>query len=178
MNQSFKMWIVASKFLAVMTVLTGLIYPVVMTVFAQVFHQKANGSLIESSGQIVGSELIAQGFQKPEYFWPRPSAIGYNPLPSGGSNLGPLSSDLLNQVKERSSKGMKEDLLFASASGLDPHISPEAALSQASRVATARQVSEESIRSIVNQFIESRQLGFLGEPRVNVLKLNLALDKK
>lgn len=174
-----KTWIIAAKFLAIMTILTGLIYPSVMTLFAQIFYfDKANGSFIESSGNLIGSELIAQSFQKPEYFWPRPSAINYNPLPSGGSNLGPLSADLLNQVKERLAKGMQYDLLFTSASGLDPHISPEAAMSQVPRVASARQVSEETIRSRVNQFIEERQFGILGNPRVNVLKLNLALDKK
>jgi K+-transporting ATPase ATPase C chain len=171
------------------TVLVGLLYPLAMTGLAQVFFPyQANGSLIEKDGHVVGSGLLSQKFTTPRYFWPRPSAVDYNPLPSGGSNLGPISADLLKATQDRAkalgvtdpakiAETVPQELLFASGSGLDPEIDLESALFQVSRVAQARGVPEAAIRSKVQESLEARQLGFLGEERVNVLKLNLALDK-
>ncbi len=176
--------------LALLILLCG-IYPVVVWGIAQVvFHDKANGSLIERGGKIVGSSLIAQSFNSPQYFQPRPSAageIGYDGTSSGGSNLGPLSQKLFDQVKERLAKYQEENLLppgtlvpadavTASGSGLDPHISVKNAELQMARVAKARGISAAEVKKIIQQAIEPPDLGFLGEPRVNVLKLNLALD--
>jgi K+-transporting ATPase ATPase C chain len=172
------------------TVLTGLVYPLAVTGIAQlVFHDKANGSLLKKDGKTLGSELIGQPFSDPKYFWSRLSAtrpFAYNAGASSGSNYGPLNPALLDAVQKKI-KDLKEadpqntqripvDLVTASGSGLDPHISIAAALYQLPRVARRRNLSEEKVRSLVNQFTEGRQLGFLGEPRVNVLKLNLALD--
>ena len=169
------------------TLLLGLIYPLVMTGLSQVmFKHRANGSMIEVEGKILGSELIAQKFEKPQYFWPRPSGVDYNPLPSGGSNLGQASADLKKAVDERRTKLKKshpdqgeppQDLLFASASGLDPEISPEAALYQVSRVARARGLDVNKVQELVKKFSTGRQLGILGEPRVSILSLNIALDQ-
>jgi K+-transporting ATPase ATPase C chain len=173
-----------------LTLLTGVIYPAVVTVIAQViFPQQANGSLIRSAdGTPVGSALIGQPFSDPKYFWPRPSAttdFPYNALASGGSNLGPTNKDLISQVAERV-KAFREsgiqgplpaDLVMASGSGLDPHISLGAALMQIPRIVKERKVNEEKVRALVQEHLEGRQFGFLGVPRVNVLKLNLALDK-
>ena len=174
----------------VLTLLTGVIYPAVVTVIAQViFPQQAAGSLIHGAdGTPIGSSLIGQPFSGPKYFWPRPSATAdfpYNALASGGSNLGPTNKDLINQVADRV-KSFREagiegplpaDIVMASGSGLDPNISPEAALVQVPRVAKERGMDEEKLRILVQTHIEGRQFGFLGAPRVNVLKLNLALDK-
>jgi K+-transporting ATPase ATPase C chain len=174
----------------VMTVVTGAIYPLVVTGIAQVaMPHKANGSLIESGGKPVGSELIGQPFSDPKHFWSRPSATSpypYNASNSGGSNQGPLNPALSDAVKDRI-KALREadpgntapvpvDLVTASASGLDPHISPAAAEYQVARVAKARNLDPQKVRALVAEATEGRQLGFLGEPRVNVLKLNLALD--
>ena len=165
----------------------GLAYPLAMTGISQVlFPHQAGGSLIEQNGKIVGSRLIAQKFESPRYFWPRPSSQDYNPQPSGGSNWGPISADLKKQVGERETKlkaahgnmEIPQDLLFASASGLDPHISPEAANYQAARVGQARGVDPGQIQRIVDSHVQERELGFLGEPTVNVLELNLALDRE
>ena len=174
----------------VFTVLTGLLYPLLVTGIAQVvFPGKANGSLLMKDGKAVGSELIGQPFSDPKYFWSRLSATGpfaYNAGASTGSNYGPLNPALFDAVKKRvqdlraadpnNEQPIPVDLVTASGSGLDPHISVAAALYQIPRVARSRNVSEESLRVLVNQHTEGRQFGFLGEPRVNVLKLNLALD--
>jgi K+-transporting ATPase ATPase C chain len=177
--------------LALLTVITGLIYPLVVTGIAQaVFPSRANGSFIESGGKVRGSELIGQPFSDPKYFWSRLSATGpyvYNAAASSGSNYGPLNPALLDAAQKRI-KDLKDadpyngqpipvDLVTASGSGLDPHISVAAALYQLPRVARIRKMSEEQVRSLLNESTEGRQWGFLGESRVNVLKLNLALDE-
>lgn len=175
----------------VMTVLTGMIYPGVVTGLCQrLFPNQANGSLVYKGGKVIGSSLIGQNFSRPEYFQPRPSAAGngYDPTASSGSNLGPTSQKLADRVKASAEKFRKEnpnftdaipaDLLTASASGLDPHLSPEAANAQADRIAQARGATPQDIRALIAQLTESRDLGFLGEPRVNVLRLNEALDAK
>jgi len=176
--------------LALLTVITGLIYPLVVTGIAQAFFpSRANGSFIESGGKVRGSELIGQLFSDPKYFWSRLSATGpyaYNAAASSGSNYGPLNPALLDAAQKRI-KDLKDadpqniqpipvDLVTASGSGLDPHISVAAALYQLPRVARIRKISEEQVRSLLNESTEGRQWGFLGESRVNVLKLNLALD--
>lgn len=174
-------------------VLTGLVYPLVLTGLAQVlFHHEAQGSFVsDASGKVVGSELLAQGFSTPGYFQSRPSAAGhegYDPLASGGSNLGPTSRKLRDQAAAALRKLQEEnpdapgpapvELVTASGSGLDPHLSPGAAAWQAPRVARARGVSLERVRALVDEYTEGRDLGVLGEPRVNVLELNLALDRR
>ena len=160
------------------TILTGLIYPLFILGIGQtLFHQKVNGSLIRLNSVEIGSELIAQKFEKPIYFWPRPSAIDYNPMPSGGSNLSPTSTDLVTQVKDRTASGRSLDLLFTSGSGLDPHVSEDGVQAQIDRVARSRNVSRDLIEALVKKVSEPRQFYFLGEPRVNILMLNLELDK-
>lgn len=173
-----------------LTVITGVIYPVIVTVIGQLaFPEQAAGSLIrKGDSTVVGSVLIGQSFSDPKYFWPRPSATAdfpNNPMASGGSNLGPTNPDLLKQVTDRikslQAAGLPgpvpSDLVLASGSGLDPHISLEAAILQIPRVAGVRRLGEEKLRRLVQDHLEERQMGFLGAPRVNVLKLNLALDK-
>ncbi|AHI63725.1 potassium-transporting ATPase subunit KdpC [Burkholderia thailandensis] len=174
----------------VLAAVTGLAYPAVMTVLGQaVFPSQANGSLIEKDGKVVGSALIGQQFDAPQYFWGRLSATSpmpYNAAGSGGSNLGPLNPSLKDQVKGRLdalraagtdlSQPVPVDLVTASASGLDPEISPAAADYQVARVARARKMPEADVRRLVADNTAGRQFGVLGEPRVNVLKLNLALD--
>jgi len=175
----------------VMTVLTGLIYPGIVTGLCQMlFPKQANGSLEYKDGKIIGSTLIGQNFAKPEYFQPRPSAAGngYDATASSGSNLGPTSQKLVDRVKTSVDKFHKDnpgftgtipaDLLMASGSGLDPHLSPESAQAQVDRIAKARGASARDIGALVAQLTEGRDLGFLGEPRVNVLRLNEALDEK
>jgi potassium-transporting ATPase KdpC subunit len=165
----------------ILALLTGILYPLAMTGVAQLlFPKQANGSRIVENGKIIGSDLLVQKFESPRYFWPRPSSADYATVPSGASNKGPTSADLKKSIDERRAKFGKDapvDLLTASGSGLDPHISPEAARLQISRVATTRNMSIQKVTSLVDQAIEEPQLGFLGEPRVNVLKLNLALDQ-
>ena len=178
--------------LITLSVLTGLIYPAVVTGVAQlVFPRQANGSLIVKDGKVVGSSLIGQPFDDPKYFWGRPSATSpfpYNAASSSGSNQGPTNPALHEAVKGRvaalraadpdNKAPVPVDLVTASSSGLDPHISPAAALYQVGRVAKARRMEEAAVRRLVEQHTEGRQLGFLGELRVNVLALNLALDGK
>jgi K+-transporting ATPase ATPase C chain len=177
----------ALTLLALLTILTGVIYPLAVTGFAQLaFPNQANGSLVVIDGNAYGSELIGQQFDDPKYFWGRPSAAGYNAAASTGSNYGPMNPALLEAVQARidSLKAadpdnplpIPVDLVTASASGLDPHISVAAALYQVRRVASARGLDEAEVKSRVEKYTEGRQFGFLGEPRVNVLLLNLALD--
>jgi K+-transporting ATPase ATPase C chain len=177
--------------LALFTLLTGLFYPLAVTGIAQlVFPHKANGSLIEKDGKAVGSELIGQPFSDPKYFWSRLSATGpfaYNAAASSGSNYGPINQSYLDGVKKRildlkavdslNTQPVPADLVTASGSGLDPHISVAAALYQLPRVARIRNLNQDQVHSLVVQYTEGRQLGFLGESCVNVLKLNLALDE-
>jgi len=175
-----------------LTVLTGLIYPGVVTGLCQMlFKDKADGSLLSKDGRVIGSSLIGQNFTRPEYFQPRLSAAGndgYDGTASQGSNFGPTSQKLADRVKASVETFRKQnpdfqgpipaDLLTASGSGLDPHLTPEAVQAQASRVAKARNIAAGQIQQLIGQFTEGRDLGFLGEPRVNVLLLNLALDQR
>ncbi len=175
-----------------MTILLGVLYPLAITGISQVlFPHQANGSLVTVGGKVVGSELIGQNFAKPEYFQPRPSAAGndgYDPTASGGSNYGPTNQKLVDRVKASIDKFRKDnpdytgplpaDLVTASASGLDPHISPDSAAAQIARVAKARGVTANQVNELLVQLTEGPDLGVLGEPRVNVLKANLALDEK
>jgi K+-transporting ATPase ATPase C chain len=173
-----KTFFLAARVLMVLTAITGLAYPVFTTlVTGALFAEKSGGSMVKLNDRVVGSALIAQEFKEDRYFWPRPSAASYNPLPSGGTNLGPTSQALREKTGERAKMGFQGEMASSSASGLDPHISPDAALAQAGRVAKARGKSEEDIRRLVAQSVERRQFGFLGERRVNVLKLNLLLDQ-
>jgi potassium-transporting ATPase KdpC subunit len=169
------------------TVLLGVVYPLVVTAIAQaVFRDKANGQLIERNGQVIGSMIIGQGFGGAGYFHGRASAAGngYDATNSGGTNFGPTNKKLIDSVKtavesvrrDNRAAAVPIDLVTSSASGLDPHISPDAAMFQVPRVAKARNMSEASLRQVVIEHVEGRQLGFLGEPRVNVLLLNLDLD--
>jgi potassium-transporting ATPase KdpC subunit len=171
------------------TVLFGLIYPLVVTGLAQlIFPQKANGQLIQKDGQIVGSTLIGQGFSSPGYFHSRPSAAGngWDAANSAGSNLGPTNQKLIDRVKGDVATAQADnpgtpvpiDLVTTSASGFDPHITPAAAEFQLARVAKARGITVDQLRPLVAKHTESRQLGFLGEPRVNVLELNLDVDQQ
>lgn len=174
----------------VVTVLVGLIYPLLITGLAQVqARDKANGQLITHNGVVIGSRILAQPFSSPKYFHPRPSAAGtngYDASNSGATNYGPTNQKLIERVKgdtaalhaENPHAPVPVDLVTASGSGLDPHITPAAAEFQVARVAKARGVSEDAIRELVRENTEGRQLGFLGEARVNVLELNLALDQR
>ncbi len=180
-------FIVAVLMTVVTTLLLGVVYPLVVTGIAQVvFPEQANGQLIVRDGKAVGSRLIGQGFSSPGYFRPRPSAagMGYDAANSAGSQLGPTNKKLIDAVKANVESARREnpgasvpiDLVTASASGLDPHVSPAAADFQVPRVARERGMSKADVRRLVEAHTEGRQLGFLGEPRVNVLELNLALD--
>lgn len=172
----------------VMTVLLGLIYPLVITGLAQVlFRNKANGQLVSRNGEVIGSRIIAQPFTSAKYFHPRPSAAGngYDAANSGGTNLAPTNQKLIDRVRADAASLQKEnpgqpipvDLLTTSASGLDPEISPAAAEFQVPRVAHERGLAEAAVHDLVGKHIQQRDLGLLGEPRVNVLELNLALDE-
>jgi potassium-transporting ATPase KdpC subunit len=180
----------ALTMLLVLTLLTGVVYPLIVTGLAQMmFSQQANGSLIVRDGKVIGSELIGQYFDDPKYFWSRPSATSpfpYNAAASSGSNLGPTNPVLIDAVKTRvaalraadpgNEAPVPVDLVTASGSGLDPHITPAAALYQAHRVARVTGLEESEVKNLVARYTEGRQFALLGEPRVNVLKLNLALD--
>jgi K+-transporting ATPase ATPase C chain len=179
--------VTAALMTIVTTLLLGIIYPLAITGIAQVgFPDKANGQLIERDGKVVGSRIIGQGFSSPGYFQPRPSAAGtgYDAANSAGTQLGPTNKKLVDNVKANVEAARKEnadapvpiDLVTTSASGLDPHLSPAAADFQVPRVARERKMSESEVRALVAAHTEGRQLGFFGEPRVNVLELNLALD--
>jgi potassium-transporting ATPase KdpC subunit len=182
----------ALRMTVLLTVLTGLLYPGIITGFCQVFFRnQANGSLVVQNNQVIGSELLAQNFTKPGYFHPRPSAAGtngYDPTASTGSNFGPTNQKLYDRVKASAEQFRKEnpnytgpipaDALTASGSGLDPQISVANANAQAARVAKARGASAFKVESLIASKTERRDLGFLGEPRVNVLKLNLELDRQ
>jgi len=172
----------------VTTILVGIGYPLLVTGIAgALFPRKAAGSLILKDGQVIGSELLAQSFTSDKYFHPRPSAAGngYDATSSGGSNLGPSNKALIDRIQgsidklsaENPGKPVPIDLVTTSGSGLDPDITPDSAYFQAPRVAKARGVTEERIRQLIDEHTTGRQLGFLGEPRVNVLDLNLELDK-
>jgi len=182
----------ALRITLVLTLLTGIVYPLAVTGLCQLlFPDKANGSLVNINGQPIGSALIGQNFTHAEYFHPRPSAAGndgYDGTASGGSNLGPTSQKLIDRVKASAEAFRKDnptykgplpaDSVTASGSGLDPHISPAFAAAQADRVAAARGIGAQQIQSLIDAHTEGRDLGFLGEPRVNVLLLNLDLDTK
>jgi K+-transporting ATPase ATPase C chain len=179
----------AIGFVVLLTVLTGVIYPLTVTGLAQaLFRDRANGSLISDNGEVVGSELIGQPFSDPRYFWGRLSATEYDAAASSGSNYGPTNPALLEAIQARidalkevdpdNQEPIPVDLVTASGSGLDPHISIAAAQYQIPRVARYRGLSEDEVSALVDRFTEGRQFGILGEPRVNVLKLNLALDER
>jgi K+-transporting ATPase ATPase C chain len=172
----------------VLTIITGILYPLAVTGIAQtIFHKQANGSLIERDGKVIGSEIIGQNFTKSEYFHPRPSQNSYDAANSGGSNLGPTNPALADRLKKDAAQFRKDnpdftgpipaDAITTSASGLDPEISPANALAQAARVARARGASADAVQNLVAANTQQRDLGVLGEPRVNVLKLNMALDQ-
>jgi K+-transporting ATPase ATPase C chain len=177
--------ITACLYTAVTAVLFGLIYPLAITAVSQLlFRSQANGELISRNGEIIGSRLIGQSFTGPDYFDSRPSAAGtgYDASSSGGSNLGPTSKALVSRVdatvkNESNGRPVPVDLVTASASGLDPDISPAAALYQVDRVAAARHLNPSNVMALVQAHITPREFGLLGEPRVNVLELNLALDR-
>jgi potassium-transporting ATPase KdpC subunit len=179
--------LIAIWFTLVTTVIFGMIYPLAVTVMAQLlFHDRANGQLIERNGKLVGSRIIGQAFTAPGYFHPRPSSAGtgYDPMASGGSNLAPTNKNLIERVKtdvqklhaENPDAAIPVDLVTTSGSGLDPDISPDAAEFQVPRVAHSRNMKQEDLRALVLKHTKGRDLGFLGEPRVNVLELNLELD--
>ena len=185
-----KHMVVSIKMLLVLTVLTGVIYPLAVTGMAQaVFHYQANGSLIAKDGKVIGSELIGQYFDDPKYFWGRPSATApaYNASASSGSNLGPTNKALLEAVEGRikalraadpgNAASVPADLVMASGSGLDPHISVAAVRYQIGRIAHLRKLSPKALNQLAGHFVERRPWGILGQPRVNVLKLNMALDR-
>lgn len=184
--------IIALKFILLMTILTGVCYPLFMTGLAQVMYpSKSNGSLLIKDGKIIGSELIGQKFDSSIYFWSRPSAIGYNPVPSSGTNYGPTSDTLRKQVNARrisfatanslpAGSVIPLEMIFASASGLDPHISPEAAFLQVDRITKVRHFNDqqkEELLKRIKDLTEEPQFLYLGESRINVLILNLELDK-
>src|SRR5437868_3936762 len=187
-----KQLVPALRMTVLLTVLTGLLYPALVTGLCQLlFKTQADGSLVTKNGQVIGSSLLGQNFTRPEYFHPRPSAAGndgYDPTASSGSNLGPTSQKLYDRVKASAEQFRKEnpdytgpipaDALTASGSGLDPQISVANANAQTARVAKARGASTSAIESVTASAIERRDLGFLGEPRINVLKLNLELDRQ
>ena len=184
-----KQLVPALRMMIVLTVMTGFIYPAIVTGLCQtLFRPRADGSLIVKNGQVVGSELLAQSFTRPEYFHPRPSAANYDATASTGSNLGPTSQKLIDRIRTDEAQFRKDnpsytgpipaDAITASGSGLDPDISPANAAAQVPRVAAARHMSQQAVQKLVAENTQGRSWGFLGEPRVNVLKLNVALEAK
>ncbi len=186
------LWSTALRLFLWMILLTGVIYPLIITGIAQLFfYERANGDFLISQDKIVGAKLIAQKFTDNKYFWPRPSSVDYNPLPSGGSNLGPTSAALKKAVGERkeviakaagnSNSAIPSELLYASGSGLDPHISPKAAYFQIDRIIKARsldpQKGKKDLTELIDKNTEKRLLDIIGKPCVNVLLLNQALDE-
>jgi K+-transporting ATPase ATPase C chain len=181
------LWI-SFKVLILTTFVTGIMYPLALVWLGDLlFSSSANGSLLSSNNKIIGSEWIAQSFRSDDYFWPRPSAVDYFPFPSGASNLSPSSKELLELFKKRQNflkekhpdtKTIPTDLLFASGSGVDPHISVEAAYYQLERVAKARKIKPEVLQLLVKKHTEKKILGVFGQERINVLKLNLAIDQQ
>jgi K+-transporting ATPase ATPase C chain len=182
---------ISLRILLVLSILLGIAYPAFLTGAAQlIFPAKANGSMVLKDNQIIGSELIGQKFDSSIYFWSRPSAVEYNPIPSAASNLGPASKKLKNSIEERrgifqesnlltDTTSIPAEMIFASASGLDPHISPEAAMLQLERVTAERNLSiqeKENLVQLIKSLSEKPQFSLFGEPRINVFKLNLALD--
>lgn len=171
----------STKVLLVLSLILGVFYPLSILLVGQVFfNEKANGSFIIKDGTIIGSSLLAQKFSSAKYFWSRPSATDFGTVPSGASNLGPTSAALKASIEARKNQGLSDDLLFASGSGLDPHISMNAALSQLPRIVQIRDLSDnqtEELKKLIERMVEGRDLGFLGEERIHVLRLNLALDQ-
>jgi K+-transporting ATPase ATPase C chain len=186
-----KLLVRSALYVVVLTVLTGGIYPAVVYAFGQLFsHDRANGSFVSSAGRVVGSELIGQSFQNPKYLHSRPSAAGkngYDPTNSGGTNKGPTDVDLAKSIAAAVAEARKDrpgdtrpvpaDLVTSSISGVDPHLSPDAAEWQAARIAKARGTTEERVLEVIRRHVEPRTLGLFGEPRVNVLLTNLDLDR-
>lgn len=176
-----KTFFISFRILLALTLLTGVIYPAMVTGIGKVlFPVQSSGSLLMENGRIIGSKLIAQAFVQPKYFWPRPSSINYEAASSGATNLSVTASVLENEVQERMKRGFTQEMLYASGSGLDPHISPNSALSQIERVSRARNLTSqqtEQLKELLIQQTEGRQFGFLGEERINVLRLNLAIDE-
>ncbi|MCX6175083.1 MAG: potassium-transporting ATPase subunit KdpC [Ignavibacteriales bacterium] len=187
-----KQLLITIKYFVAITIVTGLIYPLFITLISIIiFPGKASGSLIKKDGKIIGSELIGQKFESDKYFWSRPSAVDYNPMPSSGSNLGPTSAALKKSYDDRMKNFVEKNMIkdasiipnemfFASASGVDPHISPLSAMLQVERVAKARnfdQSKKEKLIQLINSLTEKPQFGFLGNSVVNILLLNLELDK-
>lgn len=174
-----KNFFISLRLLAVLTILTGILYPASLIAFGMLFPEQANGSLVYRQGRVIGSKLLAQKNESPRYFQLRPSASDYATVPSGASNFGPTSKVLREAIEKRRTvwgNNAPVELLTTSGSGLDPHISPETAYFQAPRVAAARGMALNEVRAIVEKYIESSQFGFLGEPRVSILQINLALD--
>jgi potassium-transporting ATPase KdpC subunit len=186
-----KLVVRSTLYVLVLTVLLGGVYPAIVYGLGQLFWKdKANGSFVQSGERVVGSELIGQAFQNPKYLHSRPSAAGkngYDPTSSGGTNKGPTDADLAKSIAAAVAEARRDrpgdprpvpaDLVTSSTSGVDPHLSPDAALWQAARIAKARNVSEEQVAAVIRRHIERRTLGFLGDPRVNVLLTNLDLDR-
>lgn len=176
-----KPFIICCRYFLVLTILTGAAYPVFVTLIGKIlFPAEANGELVQVGNQVIGSELIAQSFSDPKYFWPRPSAVKYDSASSGASNQSLTSVELLKVVNERVANGAVDEMRFSSASGLDPDISSAAAEAQVMRVSIARRFTQtqiEQLRELISKNTRNRQLGFFGQPCVNVLKLNLALNK-
>jgi potassium-transporting ATPase KdpC subunit len=180
LRQIMKLWLTGLRTLLCFTLLTGVIYPLLVTGIATgLFPEKVSGSLIRGDGRILGSELLGQRFIQPQYFWPRPSAVSYEGSTSAATNWSPSSQTYVKSALSNEANGAIEEMRFSSASGLDPHLSPAAAKSQILRVLKARNspvLTAAVVEKWIDQSTESRQFGFLGQPRVNVLRLNLALD--